>query len=173
MFPDLLTMYAGDVDPSIVAFLDSKGIDAQRVEVMMNKKSGFLGLTGQTDIREVHKKADAGDDDARLALKLFARRVRNYIGAYMFQLNGELDAIVFTAGIGEHDSAMREMICESMGWAGVVLDTDLNASEEATSGKNPVAIHSSTSKVSILVMPTDEEGSIAEQTLAVMKDCFL
>ncbi|WPT15994.1 Acetate kinase [Picochlorum sp. SENEW3] len=165
----MMATRCGDVDPSIVAFLDSKGIDAQHVEVMMNKKSGFLGLTGQTDIREVHKKADAGDEDACLALKLFARRVKNYIGAYMFQLNGDLDAIVFTAGIGEHDSAMRTMICDSMGWAGVVLDTDLNASKEATSGENSVAIHHSTSKVSILVMPTDEEGSIAEQTLAVMK----
>lgn len=163
-------MHAGDVDPSIVAFLDAKGIDAQSVEVMMNKKSGFLGLTGQADIREVHKKADAGDDDAILALKLFARRVRNYIGAYMFQLNGNIDAIVFTAGIGEHDSGMREMICENMGWAGVILDSSLNARKEATSGGASVAIHHSTSKVSILVMPTDEERSIAEQTLAVMKE---
>lgn len=165
-------MHAGDVDPSIVAFLDAKGIDAQSVEVMMNKKSGFLGLAGQADIREVHKKADDGDDDAILALKLFARRVRNYIGAYMFQLNGNIDAIVFTAGIGEHDSAMREMICENMGWAGVILDSSLNARKEATSGEASVAIHHSTSKVSILVMPTDEERSIAEQTLAVMKEHY-
>lgn len=158
----------GDVDPSIVAFLDSKGMDPQKVETVMNKQSGFFGLTGESDIREVHKKADAGDSDAALALKVFARRVRNYIGAYMFQLNGDVDAIVFTAGIGEHDSAMRQMICESMDWAGVVLDAGLNATEEATLGEKPTAIHDSISKVSILVMPTDEEGSIAEQTLAVM-----
>jgi len=158
----MMATRSGDIDPSVVTYLVHKGMDAASVETMLNKKSGFLGLCGASDIRNVHQMADAGDDHAALALEIFVSRVKKYIGSYMFELDGNVDALVFTAGIGEHDAQIRKMVCSGMQWAGIDLCDALNAktSDEAW------RISSDSSKVLILVMPTDEELSIAEQTLA-------
>lgn len=160
----MMATRSGDIDPSVVTYLMNKGMDAPAIETMLNKKSGFLGLCGASDIRDVHNMADMGDERAKRALNIFASRVKKYIGAYMFELEGNVDALVFTAGIGEHDSKMRKMICGGMQWAGIDLCDESNEHMS----HDPCTISRASSKISILVVPTDEELSIAEQTLACM-----
>lgn len=155
----------GDIDPSIVPYLIHKGMGVQEVEVMMNKKSGFLGMTGEVDVRMVSEKANAGDGDAALALNVFVSRIRNYLGAYLLKLNGNIDAIVFSAGIGEHSPEIRARICEGLEWAGIALDNDKN--RHVPPGE-AWAVHAKESRVHVLVIPTDEELSIAEQTLELI-----
>lgn len=158
---------AGDIDASVVPFLSSKGLGMKEIEDILNKKSGFLGLTGQIDCRAVSENAAKGDKDSILALQIFVRRVRHYLGAYFFQLGGHVDAIVFSAGIGENSSEIRQAICSGLEWAGIKLDTIKN--QEARAFDIPVPIHQDTSDVAIYVLPTDEELSIAEQTLELIE----
>lgn len=134
-------------------------MDISDIETMLNKNSGFLGMTGEIDVRSVSKKAAESDADAILALDVFVARIRQYLGAYYFLLNGNVDALVFSAGIGEHSSLIRERICHGLHWAGIALDGNKNVSVE------PCAIEASDSRIKILVIPTDEELSIAQQTL--------
>ena len=159
----MIATRSGDLDPSVVTYLIHKGMDPASVETMLNKKSGFLGLCGASDIRNVHQMAAAGDARAALALDVFVSRVKKYIGSYMVELEGDVDALVFTAGIGEHDSEIRRKICSGMQWAGIDLSDTLNSN---CTGESSCIISNDCSKVKILVMPTDEELSIAEQTLA-------
>lgn len=158
----MMATRSGDIDPSVVTYLVNKGMDAGSVETMLNKKSGFLGLCGASDIRDVHRMADTGDDRAALALDIFVSRVRKYIGSYMVELEGNVDALVFTAGIGEHDARIRKMICDGMQWAGIDLCDELNS----TTHGQFCRISKNSSKVPILVMATDEELCIASETLA-------
>lgn len=160
----MMATRSGDLDPSVVTYLINKGMEPASVETLLNKKSGFLGLCGASDIRNVHEMANAGDAAAALALDVFVSRVKKYIGSYMVELEGNVDALVFTAGIGEHDHEIRRMICSGMQWAGIDLSDDLNSK---CSGESCI-ISNDCSKVTILVMPTDEELSIAEQTLAFL-----
>lgn len=162
----LMATRSGDIDPSVVTYLVNKGMDARSVETMLNKESGFLGLCGASDIRDVHRLADTGDTRARAALEMFASRVKKYIGSYLVELEGRVDALVFTAGIGEHDSRMRRMICDGLQWTGIDISDALNTS---LSSSNRI-ISSDVSKIPILVVPTDEELSIAEQTLACLQE---
>lgn len=158
---------AGDIDASIVPFLASKGIGMEEIEDILNKKSGFLGLAGQIDCRAVSENAAKADEDSILALKIFVRRIRHYLGAYFFQLGGQVDAIVFSAGIGENSSEIRQAVCSGLEWAGIKLDTIKN--QEARAFDMPVPIHDDTSDVAVYVLPTDEELSIAEQTLELIE----
>ncbi|MEM3647312.1 MAG: acetate kinase, partial [Thermofilum sp.] len=118
---------SGDIDPSIVFYLVGKGFSPGEVEELLNKRSGLLGLSGiSNDIRDVEREAGAGGRRARLALEIFAYRVRKYIGAYAAVLNG-IDVLVFTGGIGENDPLIREMICGDMEFLGLAIDTEVNA----------------------------------------------
>jgi acetate kinase len=148
---------SGDLDPEIAILMEWKGMDADRV---LNKESGLKGLCGENDVRAVQEAALAGDEAARTALKVYAHRVRHYIGAYLATL-GRVDAIVFTAGVGEHSAYVRALICEGLAPLGIALDTARNEA-----GESDVA--TDTSPVRIFVLPTDEELEIALQTEAVL-----
>jgi acetate kinase len=158
----------GDVDPALPLWLqNAAGMTADEVDTLLNKKSGFLGLAGNVDLRSVMENAHHGDEKADLAVSVFIRRVRKYLGAYWMHLNGDVDAIVFSAGIGENSPELRKRICGGMRWAGVDIDESKN--EKAIGSTDTVEIQSEVSKVKVLVIPTDEELSIAEQTLEVVK----
>jgi len=153
---------SGDIDQSVVLYLAQKlGYSVNEIGEMLQKKSGMLGLTGKSDLRDIEAEANNGDKMAKLALEMNAYRIKKYIGSYVAVMNG-VDAIVFTAGIGENSSLIRKMVCENMDYLGIDIDLDKN---EIRSNK-PRAIESNTSKVKIYVIPTNEELEIAEQVYA-------
>jgi acetate kinase len=146
---------SGDVDAGLVLELvRTRGVEA--TDKLLNKESGMLGLSGAADLRDVWKNAAAGDSAAQIALEVFAYRIRKQIGAYVAALGG-VDAIVFTAGVGENDLAMRQKIVSGLGWLGVSLDTHANQTKQTR-------ISSTNSAVAVLVIPTNEELAIALET---------
>lgn len=157
----------GDLDPAVPLWMQNKlNMGADEVDNLLNKKSGFLGLAGNVDLRSVLESAAHGDERADLAVSVFVRRVRKYLGAYWMHLNGDVDAVVFSAGIGENSAYLRRRICAGMRWAG--LDIDPSKNEHAVALDESAEIQTDVSKVKVLVIPTDEELSIAEQTLEVV-----
>lgn len=154
----------GDVDPAILVFL-AKELHAKADEIddIINKKSGLLGVTGiSSDMRDVQTAAKDGNKRAELAIRIFCYRIRKYIGAYSAAMGG-LDAIVLTGGIGENDRDIRRRVCENMGYLGIELDEDKNASL-----KGPADISKQGSRVRILLVPTNEELMIARETAEVV-----
>ena len=127
---------------------------------MLNKKSGMQGLSGFSDLRDVHAKAETGDTWAERALEVFAYRVQKTIGAYAAVMNG-LDAVIFTAGVGENDKKMRARILENLEFLGLELD-------EAANARGETVISSSNSRAKALVIPTDEEWAIANATTRLL-----
>ena len=152
----------GDMDPAIVTYLmDKLGLDAAGMNAYMNKKSGVLGISGvSSDFRDLDAAAKAGDKRAELALKTFAYKVKKYIGAYAAALGG-VDAIVFTAGVGENDKGVRARILEGLEYLGVEVDFDYNLS--APRGEE-IELSKPASRVKVFVIPTDEEMVIAKDT---------
>ncbi|HET6497608.1 MAG TPA: acetate kinase, partial [Coriobacteriia bacterium] len=140
-------------------------MSASEVHRALTRESGLLGMCGTQDMREVHALVEAGDADAALALEVFCYRARKYIGAYCAAL-GRVDAIVFTAGIGENDPVVRARICEGLGFFGVTLDPGRNAAPAA--GERVVSTPDS--RVSVLVIPTDEEAEIARLAYALVRE---
>ena len=117
---------SGDIDPSIIFHLINQlGYDPEQVNSLLNKQSGMLGLTGFSDMRDIDKAVQEGNEDAALALEIYAYRIKKYIGSYAAVLNG-LDAIVFTAGVGENDINTRQRICNEMEFLGIHLDEEKN-----------------------------------------------
>ncbi len=155
---------SGDLDPAVVTFLSSKlNISADGVLDILNKQSGLLGVTGiSNDMRFVDEAADHGNKRAQIALKMFARRVKAYIGNYMAQMNGA-DAIVFTAGVGENDAEMRALICDNMDFLGIKLDAERNKNRDTV-------LSTDDSKVKILLIPTNEELVIARDTARLVSE---
>ncbi|PSC72967.1 Acetate kinase [Micractinium conductrix] len=156
----------GDIDPAIVTYLLGTGMSVAQVDDVLNKQSGFKGMTGSIDVRSVEDCALRGEEDCQLALAVFLRRIRKYLGAYLVTLGGRVDAIVFSAGIGENGSLVRELACEGLEWAGVAVDPTSN---EATVRGRGGAIQAPGSRVKVLVIPTDEQLEIAEQTMRVVR----
>jgi acetate kinase len=156
---------SGDVDPGVLLFLMRElGLAASEVDDVLNKQSGVLGVSGVSkDLRDVRSLAQAGDDRCRLALELYTYRVKKYVGAFAAAMGG-LDALVFTAGVGENDPEIRAQVCEGLSFLGVDLDSALNAQ---TRGIERV-ISAADAGVRVLVVPTDEERVIAEETVAVI-----
>lgn len=155
---------SGDVDPAVIFHLRRVGeMSIEQIDTLLNKRSGLLGLCGANDLREVWAMADAGDDEAQNALDTYAYRIRKYIGAYALAL-GALDAVVFTAGVGENDVRMREKVLEGLERLNILLDLDRNADPKAL---GPV-ISTPESNVSVLVVPTNEELEIAQESLRVL-----
>jgi len=155
---------SGDIDPAITFFLAAKGMDYPEIDETLNKKSGLLGVSGvSSDMREVESAARDGSHRATLALAIFAYRVRKYIGAYLASL-GQLDAVVFTGGIGENSVAIRRMATEGLDALGIELDETKNADP----GDGNVDISTEDSRVRILVVPTNEELMIARDTVQVV-----
>lgn len=151
----------GDIDPAIIPFVMKKeGLDADGVDKLMNKESGVYGMTGiSSDFRDIEDAAAEGNQLAINALDAYAQRVKKYIGAYAAEMNG-VDAIVFTAGLGENGIGMREMICADMDFMGIKLDHEKND----VRGKDRI-ISSDDSRVKVLLIPTNEELMIARDTL--------
>lgn len=157
---------SGDIDPSIIFHLKDKlGYNLKEINTLLNKKSGMLGLTGFNDLRDIQTLASKGNKDCLLALQMNAYRIKKYIGSYAAILNG-LDAIVFTAGIGENSKYMRELICEDLDFLGINLDTEKNNSDL----RSMRSINTETSKAKILVIPTNEELEIAKQSVSLVKN---
>ena len=155
---------SGDIDPAVVQFVMNKyGMSADECLNMLNKKSGVLALSGvSSDFRDIENAADAGNENCALALDKFAYEVRKYIGSYAAALGG-LDCLVFTAGVGENSASMRARICEGLEFLGVKLDPEKNN----TRGKEAI-ISADDSKVTVWVIPTNEELMIAQDTAALV-----
>ena len=155
----------GDLDPALHFYLERiTGKPFAEIEKILNKESGLKGICGTNDMREIQSRAQGGDESAELALDMFCYRVRKYVGAYFAAL-GSLDAIVFTGGIGENSAVVRSRSCERMSGLGILLDEGKNG---AAAGGNR-EIHAGGSKVKILVIPTDEEREIAQQTVEAIR----
>lgn len=155
---------SGDVDPAVLQFIMNKeGIDINEMLNILNKKSGVYGMTGiSSDFRDIEKAKAEGNHLAEVALDAFIYRVAKYIGAYTAAMNG-VDAIAFTAGVGENDKAGRKAICEYLGYLGVEIDDEAND----VRGKLRM-ISSENSKVKVMLIPTNEELAIARETLALV-----
>ncbi|WP_091497119.1 acetate/propionate family kinase [Flavobacterium phragmitis] len=155
---------AGDIDQSVIFYLvKNLGYTPDEVNSILLKQSGMLGLTGYSDLRDIESKAQEGDKDCKLALLMNAYRIRKTIGAYTAALNG-LDAIIFTAGIGENSSFMRNLICTDMDYFGIEID----AAKNQIRSKEIREINSENSIVKVLVVPTDEEYEIANQVYQLL-----
>jgi acetate kinase len=156
---------SGDIDPAIIFYLERKtGMERDKVEFILNHESGLKGICGVNDMREIEKLAEAGNARARLAIEMVCYRIKKYIGAY-YAVLGQLDALVFTAGIGENSPLIRARSCRGLSHLGIDVDPLKNdrRSEEA------FEIQSTSSRVKILVVPTNEELEIAQQTVACIQ----
>jgi len=154
----------GDLDPAIPSYLAKMlKISFDEIDTLLNKESGLKGLCGVSDMREVQKLINKNDEQAQLAIDMYCYRICKYIGAYYLALGG-LDALVFTAGVGENDSAIRQAICENLSLAGVTIDKQRNRNRVHGS----YCISQENSKVSVLVIPTNEELEIFRQVVTVV-----
>jgi len=158
---------SGDMDPAIVTFLmEKENLTPTEMNNVMNKKSGLLGISGvSSDLRNVEEAAAAGNERAKMAVEVLRKRVVHYIGAYAAEMNG-VDAIVFTAGIGENSVSTREKVCEYLTFLGVEIDKEANNCR----GKE-VEISTANSKVKVFVIPTNEELMIARDTKELAMQC--
>ncbi len=151
----------GDIDPGIIFYLArTRGLDFDEIDSQLNRQSGFYGICGLNDMREIQQQAEHGEKHAKLAIEMYCYRIKKYIGAY-FAILGRLDGLVFTAGIGENSQTVRLLVCQGLEHFGIHIDPK----------KNNITINSATeiqtneSPVKILVVPTNEETEIARQTL--------
>lgn len=156
---------SGDIDGGAITFLQKKlNLDADGTSNLLNKKSGVLGVSGvSSDMREVEAAANSGNERARVALDMYNYRIKKYVGAYAAAMGG-CDIIVFTAGVGENQASMRKDVCTDMEWMGIKLDEAKNATVR---GEEAV-ISTPDSKVTVVVIPTDEELMIASDTMALL-----
>ncbi|MDV6034065.1 MAG: acetate kinase [Phycisphaera sp. RhM] len=156
----------GDLDPAIlIQMAKQSGMSLDQMDEVLNKQSGLKGLCGANDMREVLAKESAGDEAAALAVEIFVYRIKKYLGAYHAVL-GRLDAVAFTAGIGEHSPEIRARSCSDLESLGIAIDAARNTAVEP-----PICeIQTSDSRVKVVVVSTDEEFEIAEQTLACVQN---
>lgn len=156
---------SGDIDPAIIPFLmDKEGMTFEEVNEMLNKKSGVLGISGiSSDFRDLEIAAEQGNERAKLALDVFVNRVKKYVGAYIAAMCG-IDALVFTAGIGENSSYIREKICEGLECLNIRIDPELNKKAIGVEAQ----INSDLTSAAIFVIPTNEELMIARDTLELV-----
>jgi len=158
----------GDIDPGVLFYLmRAEGLSGEEVDRLVNEESGLLGLAGlgTHDMRDILAAAERGEERPRLALAVYTYRIRKYIGAYAAALGG-LDAVVFTAGVGENSGLIRQMVCEGLGFLGLELDPEANE-------RNDTVITTPDSPVAVLVIPTDEEVMILRDTLAELQEAKL
>ncbi|SFD11628.1 acetate/propionate family kinase [Algibacter pectinivorans] len=157
---------SGAIDPSVIFHLAKKlDYSLDEINTLLQKKSGMLGLTGYSDLRDIQAEAEKGNRVCKLALQMNAYRIKKYIGSYTAILNG-LDAIVFTAGIGENSPEMRELVCTDLEYLGIHLDVEKNKIRPS----KLTAVCSDTSKVKVLVIPTNEELEIAKQAVNLFQN---
>lgn len=158
----------GDIDPAVVTYMmEKEGLSTTQVNNLMNKESGFIGISGfSSDSRDLEEAISAGPSDpnydrAKLAVDILKHQIKKYIGSYAAIMNG-LDAVVFTAGIGENNPHLREIVCEDMDFFGIEIDKDVNA--KAWRQPNIIKLSTDNSKVAVYLIPTNEELVIAKDT---------
>jgi acetate kinase len=155
---------SGDIDPAVLFHLHRKtGVGFDQLDEQLNRSSGMLGLTGRGDMRDVIAAAGRGDEAAVTGLAVYAHRLKHYVGAYYAQL-GRVDAIVFTAGVGENTALIRAQALAGLEALGIEIDESRNTSAD----RGPRRISTDASRVAVLVIPTNEELEIARQTLSVL-----
>ena len=155
---------SGDIDPSILIFLQRQGMSADEIDTLLNRDSGLKALFGDNDMRAIVDAAEAGDARAQTTLDITSYRLAKYIGSYHVAVGGA-HALVFTAGIGENSAAFRQLVVDRLGALGIVLDAEANL----VRAKGPRIISTPNSAIPVLVVPTDEERAIAEATAAVVQ----
>lgn len=147
----------GDVDPSVIIYLiEELGLESGQITDLLNKKSGLLGLSGKSDMRDIIAMAKSGDKPSQMAIEIFVYRIQKYIGAYIAALNG-IDAIVFTGGIGENSPYIRALIAKNFSYLGAIVEAEENE-------RNKTIFSSSNSAVFLMTIPANEEKVIAQQT---------
>jgi acetate kinase len=155
---------SGDVDPALVLHMHrTAGLEIDEIDALLNSGSGLRALAGDSDMREVHRRVEAGDEAAALALEVYCYRIRKYVGAYLAVL-GRVDAIVFTAGVGENDAVTRARSLAGLEGLGIAVDAARNAARS----REPRAISPDGAAVAVLVIPTDEELEMARQAAALV-----
>lgn len=154
----------GDIDPAVVLFMIEKlGYSLEETSNILQKQSGMLGLTGYSDMRDIEGNAEKGDKKCQAALEQNTYRIKKFIGSYISVLNG-VDAIIFTAGVGENSDVVRKAVCADMDFFGIKLNEEKNATRSGEIRE----IQANDSKVKVLVVPTDEELEIAKQTFELV-----
>jgi acetate kinase len=154
---------SGDIDPAVIGHVaDATARTEADVLADLNRCSGLLGLCGHSDMRDIVARVEAGDDAAELALDVFCHRIKKYVGAYVAVLGG-CDALVFTAGIGEHSALVRARVCSGLEVFGIAVDEQRNE-------RSALVISRDDASIAVLVVPTDEEHAIAEQTARLVSD---
>lgn len=158
---------SGDLDPAVFYFMGARlGWSFEDIDHLLNKQSGLLGISGHNDLREIQQRQAQGETAAQLALEMYTYRIKKYIGAYMAAL-GRVEALVFTAGVGENSAYVREQACQGLDNLGIVLDPEKNE----TGPTGPITeIQASGSRIKILIIRTNEELEIAHQTAAVLEN---
>ncbi|MGW1066409.1 acetate kinase [Streptomyces aureus] len=155
---------SGDVDPAVIFHLERVGnMSTDEIDTLLNKRSGLIGLCGDNDMREIRRRVDEGDEQARLAFDIYIHRLKKYIGAY-YAVLGRVDAVAFTAGVGENAAPVREAAIRGLEELGLAVDGELNA----VRGGEPRLISPPYARVAVAVVPTDEELEIATQTYALV-----
>ncbi|MEU5144045.1 acetate kinase [Streptomyces sp. NPDC021139] len=157
---------SGDMDPAVIFHLMRVGgMSADEIDTLLNKRSGLIGLCGDNDMREIRRRVDAGDERARLAFDVYIHRLKKYIGAY-YAVLGHVDAVAFTAGVGENSAPVREAAVSGLEGLGLAVDGELNG----VRGDEARLISPAGARVAVAVVPTDEEMEIATQTYALVND---
>ncbi|XP_057866948.1 uncharacterized protein LOC131074367 isoform X2 [Cryptomeria japonica] len=157
----------GDIDPAICQILASqKNLNANQIDYVLNNESGLHGICGDKDMRNVLEASDAGSQRHKLAVEIYIHRIRKYLGAYFFHLEGNVNALIFSGGVGEGSAKIREMICAHLTAFGIEIDDTKNYENKTHTRE----IQKVGSKVKVLVIPTDEELCIAEQTKCVLEE---
>lgn len=156
---------SGDIDPGVVSFImEKEHMGTQGISTLLNKFSGVLGISGiSSDMREIENGYYEGNERAVLAMNMYNYRIKKFVGAYTAALGG-CDILVFTGGVGENQALTREYVCKNMEYMGIELDEELNNSVRA----KEIVISKPTSKVKVLIIPTDEELTIAKDTLEIL-----
>ncbi len=155
----------GDIDPAIIGYLmEQTGMDIKELDAVLNKKSGFKGICGLNDMRDIHEASDKGNTKAALAVEMFSYQIKKYIGAYASVL-GHVDAVIFTAGVGENDNIVRAKACDNLSFFGIKIDPEKNKSRSS----KPFCLHAIESLVQVWVIPTNEEFQIAKEVEKILE----
>ncbi|NCT89614.1 acetate kinase [Cellulomonas sp. APG4] len=155
----------GDIDPAVIFHLHrNAGMSVDEIDELLNRRSGLKGLSGENDLREIHRLVAEGDDDARGALDVYVHRLRKYIGAY-YAVLGRVDVVTFTAGVGENDDIVRALACEGLQNLGIAIDPARNEGRK----KQPTIISPDWAPTLVMVVPTNEELAIARQAVALVE----
>jgi acetate kinase len=156
---------SGDIDPGVISYImEKENMGTKGISTLLNKFSGMLGISGvSSDMREIEEAIEGGNKRAIMALKTYCYRIKKYVGSYAAALGG-VDILVFTGGVGENQASARKAVCENMEYMGIELDEELNYSARS----KEVVISKPTSKVKVLIIPTDEELTIAKDTVEIL-----